>query len=66
MTDKLYGCPVCGEALTDEEYKDQLENTGQGYCLCEFSATDENGDVWYPRILHEYEVFEKITVRREE
>ena len=59
MTNKLYRCPACGDVLTEEEYEAQL-NQGQCYCLCEFSAVDENGEIWYPRIMNEYEVFEKV------
>ena len=57
MVDKLYRCPHCGEVLTEEEYLRNCESGSSGYCLCEFSATDEKGDVWFPRIYHEYEVY---------
>ena len=54
---KLYRCPVCGETLTNEEYEHMLESGGGGHCMCEFSAYDEHGDIWFPRILNEYQVF---------
>lgn len=57
MTKKLYRCPICGEVLTEEEYLNQFESGGSGYCYCEFSAINEKGEIWYPRILHEYEAF---------
>ena len=55
--EKLYRCPACGHVITDKIYKLDLETGGPGYCNCEFSAVDENGEIWYPRIYHEYDVY---------
>lgn len=49
---KKWKCPACGRVITDKEYQKEQENGSGGYCYCEFSATDENGEVWYPRILN--------------
>ncbi len=51
MVTKLYRCPACGEVLTEEQYLNMLEWTGNGYCLCQF----KDGD----RRMTEYEVFTK-------
>lgn len=49
-----YKCPNCGKEITDEDYQNDVENGGMGYCFCEFSAIDPStGDVWYPRILNQ-------------
>lgn len=33
---RLYRCPHCGDTLTDAEYEEMMDNTGNGYCLCQF------------------------------
>jgi len=55
--EKLYRCSRCGFILTEEEWLDEIGFGGSGYCMCEYSAIDEEGNVWYPRILHEYRVY---------
>uniref|UniRef100_A0A6M3X892 Uncharacterized protein n=1 Tax=viral metagenome TaxID=1070528 RepID=A0A6M3X892_9ZZZZ len=54
---KLYRCPECGSVLTDEEYESQTGYGRLGYCMCKYTAYDENGDIWYPRELVDYEIF---------
>ena len=50
----MYKCPACGRIITEEQYIEEQESGGGGYCLCEFSATDpDTGEVWFPRIYHE-------------
>ena len=61
VPEKLYLCPACGEIITEEEWLEDLETGGSGYCYCDYSATDpETGEIWYPRILHEYVVYQKV------
>jgi len=55
--EKLFRCYACGEVITKEEWLKDLESGGTGYCMCDFSAIDEKGEVWYPRILHEYDIY---------
>jgi len=54
---KLYRCPKCGDIITDQELEWRMEGGGMGMCYCEFSAIDQDGDVFYPRIFHEYDVY---------
>jgi len=66
--EKLYRCPICGDIVTEEELELEMKFGGTGYCYCEFMETDpETGDVWFPRILHEYDVYHLSTpIAREE
>ena len=60
--EKLYRCPICGSVLTDEEYETQFDYGGSGYCMCEYMMIDPGtGEPWYPRILHEYDVYHLST-----
>lgn len=54
---KLYRCPVCGDIVTEEKWLESIEHGGSGYCLCEFSAYDEKGELWFPRTYNEYDVY---------
>lgn len=47
---KIYRCPVCGEVLTDAEFKASCLQGG-GYCYCQFKSGE--------RILTEYDVYIK-------
>lgn len=54
---RLFRCPACGEVITEEAWEEALQS-GSGYCYCEFSDVDpDTGEIWYPRILHEYDVY---------
>lgn len=55
--EKLYRCPTCGDIITEQALERSMESGGIGMCYCEFSAIDEDGDVWYPRIYNEYDVY---------
>jgi len=57
MIKKLYRCPKCGEVVTDKELDERMDCGGLPYCYCEFSAYDENGEIWFPRRYVEYEIF---------
>jgi hypothetical protein len=54
---KLYRCPTCGDVLTETEYEASFLAGGNGYCLCQFSAVDEKGENWFPRMMTEYDVY---------
>lgn len=49
---KEYRCPACRRIISEEQMKEEVEGGSGGYCYCEFSAVDENGEVWFPRILN--------------
>ena len=54
---KLFRCPVCGNIITEDRWLEDMKQGGNGYCACEFMTQDENGDVFFPRIYHEYDVY---------
>ncbi len=63
--EKLYRCSACGTIVTDEELERSMESGRMGMCYCEYSAIDpETGDVWYPRIFNDYDVYHLSGERR--
>ena len=54
---RLFRCPECGDTLKEEDYDRQFDYVGMGMCYCKFSEVGENGDVLFPRILVEYDVY---------
>lgn len=56
--EKLYRCPICGGVLTEETWLEGMDAGGSGYCMCEYMMIDPGTrEPWYPRILHEYDVY---------
>jgi hypothetical protein len=51
---ELFICPVCGEIVNDTDIDRSISGGGMPYCDCQFSAVDENGEIWFPRRYVEY------------
>lgn len=52
-TEKKYQCPKCKRIITESQFIEEQSSGSGGMCYCGFSAVDENGEVWYPRIFYD-------------
>lgn len=51
---KFYKCQgKCGRVISEEEYNEEQMQGSGGYCYCEYSIRDTDGEIWFPRILVE-------------
>ena len=57
---RLYRCPTCAGVLTEREFEEQMESGGSGYCDCGFMAYDDEGEVYFPRLYYEYDVYSLV------
>ena len=59
---KYYICPSCAELITSDKLNEQIENTGQSECLCEFydNQWSEKGQYFEPNYFRIYNDYKEI------